>query len=133
MDMRIPGGIRGFTLLEVLAAFLIVSMSLGIILRIQAQGFAATMLGGGYARAVVLAESMLARSGVESALQNGASSGETPDGYRWSVTVADFQVEDAGTPGSPLPLKEVTVEVTWGDPVKGRSVHLRTLKPVQES
>ncbi len=62
---------HGFSLLEVLVAFAILSLSLGVLLAIFGKGMDLVGTSDKYTRAVLLAESTLASVGVEKTLQEG--------------------------------------------------------------
>ncbi len=122
----------GFTLLEVVVAFVVLSLALTTIFQIFSAGLARAGELDGYTRALAVAESKLASTGVESPLQEGESSGETPDrAFRWRVSVLrDPETEPAAqTRSIPLSLYRVEVRVGWraGDG-REREVRLSTLQ-----
>lgn len=87
---------RGFTLLEIIVAFTILSVALvGLI-----QAFGAGLRGLGAAQAsaaaVMLARSKLDEVGLTIPLEDGESNGETEDGYRWRVSIAPVEDPDLG-------------------------------------
>ncbi len=118
----------GFSLLEVLVAFAILTLCLGVLLRIFGGGDRLSGLLDEHARAVVLAESLLADAGVETPLQPGAFSGNLGQGFSWIMRVTPFT-----PPGEPLPeqpFKSYWVELTvaWGDGGQPHSFTLGTLR-----
>ncbi len=123
---------RGFSLLEVLVAFVILSLVLGVLMRIFSGALGNIGAAEQYSRAVAIAESKLAAVGVEAPLEEGESAGDAGGGYAWQATVQRF---DAGI--SPVDntvqgvgLYRVEVVVNWGDdattPRRLRLVTLRT-------
>lgn len=124
---------RGFTLLEVLVAFSITALALGVMYRIYAKGTTSAILGKEYAEAVNIAESKLAAAGVEESLDNGVSSGTENNKYEWQISVDDYEYNDDGDNGfeQPLQLKEIELLVSWDSLGKHRSINLHTLRPVQ--
>ena len=121
----------GFTLLEVLVAFSITAMALGVVFQIFGKGSTALVLGDEYAEAVAIAESRLAEwsVGPEGQVARSGSDGR----YGWQVDVSDYG--DAGAAGAktPLELKQLAVEVRWESRGQTRVVKLQTLKPVVSS
>lgn len=122
---------KGFSLLEVLVAFAILALALGILLRIFSGGVNTAVVADGYTTAIQIAESLLARTGVETPLQIGKSSGVEDNTYFWQVTVSPFYVSDIpqDSIGSDIGLMQVEVSVSWQEgQAEPRSVELTTLK-----
>jgi general secretion pathway protein I len=121
---------RGFSLLEILIAFSILALSLGILLKIFSGGVNTAGVAEEYNAAVQIAESLMAQTGVESPLQQGESSGRVNDKYYWRVLVVPFQfaAEDLDVTAIAAVLFKVKVTVNWGDNADGRQVELTTLK-----
>lgn len=78
----------GFSLLEVLVAFVILSLSLGVIMRLFSTSLRNIATTERSTHAVAVAESALAALGVETPLTEGESSGEDGQGYRWRAQVS---------------------------------------------
>ncbi len=121
---------RGFTLLEVLVAFAVLAVALGVAFEIFATGLRGARSADALTRAVLIAESRLARIGVETELTPGESEGETDDGTRWRIEIHDQPAEDGDeervvTPSLPV-LLDIIVTVSWGDAAGRQSFVLRT-------
>ena len=129
---HIARGHRGFTLLEVLVAFSITALALGVMYRIYANGTTAAILGKEYAAAVGIAESKLADAGVDESLDNDYSSGTENNKYRWQMTIREYQAPDAQDSGfqPPLRMKEIDLVVSWNSLGKQRTISLHTMRPV---
>ena len=118
---------RGFTLLEVLIAFVILAVSLSVILQVFSSGMRGARLAGAYTTATLLAKSVLAETGIETPLEEGEVGGEFDNGFRWRRIVTLY--EDEAMPealGLPVAAYRVTVEVSWDE--GGRSVSLETIR-----
>jgi general secretion pathway protein I len=130
---------KGFSLLEVLVAFVILALAMGVLMQIFSGGLQNATRAGEYQQAALLAKSKLASIGIETPLDEGDSNGEFDDKYRWHVGMHRYQEnpatsdQQAGLPASPLPAKllEVEVQVLWGDSGQPRSLALKTLRLVQ--
>jgi general secretion pathway protein I len=86
---------RGFTLLEVLVAFAILGISLGVLLQTFATGLRNTALAEEYTLATLHAESVLAAIGIEEPLQEGSLQGEIDDKFSWRASVSVYQEEES--------------------------------------
>lgn len=122
---------RGFSLLEVLVAFIVLAMTLGVLMRIFSGGLGNIGVATHYSRAVAIAESKLASIGVEAPLAEGENGGETEQGYSWRTSVRRF--EESVQPTEPAALLadlyEVEVTVSWdGTSAKPRSLRFITLR-----
>jgi general secretion pathway protein I len=127
---------KGFSLLEILVAFSILAIALGVLMQIFASAARNADLAREQARATTLAQSLLASASVEAVLVAGETSGSTPDMFRWQVEVAPFDTADGPTDNvpaampSPLDLWRVTARVAWdgAGSIPERSVTLATLR-----
>jgi general secretion pathway protein I len=123
----------GFSLLEILIAFSILALSLGILLKIFSAGVNTAGVAEEYTAAVQIAESLMAGTGVESPLQPSEDSGLENDKYHWQVSVSPFQfaADNLDITAIPAVLFKIKVTVNWGDDIggtDGRQVELITLK-----
>ena len=127
---------RGFSLLEILIAFSILALSLGILLKIFAAGVNTAVVAENYTAAVQIAESLMAKTGVETPLQAGQATGLENDQYYWRVEVSPFTFnpEHVDTSTLTTALFKVKVTVNWGDGnAGGRQVELITLKLINKT
>ena len=108
---------RGFTLVEVVVAFLLLSMVLATAFELFTAGMRRAIDLEERSQALAIAQSRLAGVGMEVPLKEGSSSGQSDDGkYRWTLTIARSQ-EGAGDPNQPLQtaygLYRIEVVVAW--------------------
>ncbi len=121
---------QGFSLLEILVAFTIMAISLGIVLKIFSSGVNTAVISEDYTIATQIAESLMAKTGVEEPLISGETSGTEDDKYQWKVKVeqANDFVEQSN-----IELMDVQVQVQWGNEQgNGRMIELNTIKARQK-
>ncbi|MEC4748781.1 prepilin-type N-terminal cleavage/methylation domain-containing protein [Methylomicrobium sp. Wu6] len=108
---------RGFSLLEILVAFSIMAIALGMLLSIFSSGLRNASVSEDYTTAVQIAEALMSGVGVETPLQQGQASGVKSEKYRWELTVSPFDLttETIDTQNIPAQLFMVTVIVGWGE------------------
>jgi general secretion pathway protein I len=124
-----PSCCRGLSLLEVLVAFSILALTLGVLLRIFGSGLRGAALAGAYSQAVLQAETLLSRSGIEASLEVGEQQGTLGNRYQWRRIIRPYRlpVTEEETELSLIPY-EVIVEVLWQEAGKWRSVTLTSLR-----
>ncbi|RAR52949.1 UNVERIFIED_CONTAM: general secretion pathway protein I [Acidovorax defluvii] len=116
---------QGFTLLELLVAFAIMALSLGMLYRASGSGARSVVDIEHYQRAVILGESLLAlRDAVPE--QGWNQTGESA-GYNWRISSAPYATAITG-PNVP-PLHEISIVITWADADRQRQFTLNTLRP----
>ena len=126
IEARPPGGARsrGFSLLEVLVAFAILALSLGVLMQIFSATTRNVGVGADYTRALVLAESLLATAGETAPLAEPLREGRTR-GLRWRLASTPLG-EPAGA--SEVVPYRVSVTVRWRSAARDRSLTLDTLR-----
>jgi len=124
---------RGFSLLEMLVALVILSLSLGSLYQSATAAIRNVSVADQYTRATMLAESMLA-SASDLSSEKASVSG-TFDIYRWEMTA--WPAENPLAPGNEAPvrgapLQYVRVTVSWPGGQSDRKVALLTVVPVRQ-
>jgi len=122
---------RGFTLLEVLIAFTIAALALGLLFRAASGGLLSVETAGKYEEAVSRARSHKAAVGGDTALAPVDSTGDDGGGYRWHLLItseARGQTASNGPVAGPPPpvLYAVVVSISWRDAGKDRDFVLRS-------
>lgn len=127
---------RGFSLLEVLAAFVVLALVGTALFRIFSGALGNASLSDEYSRATLYAESRLASPGVETPLREGVQQGTSDDGkYAWTARIAPYRPPgstpelDAAVDLMPVRLWRIAVTVSWpGAGGNDRSVALATAR-----
>jgi len=136
--------VRGFSLIEVMLAFVLMAVSLGILIAILGGGLAQVRTSGDATEASLLAESLLAEQGVLSAIEPGTQQGEFSRGrYRWTLEITEVPdpapaalevtgaepVEAVGRvqPNAPV-LYQLQLDVGWGEGDYARQLRFTSLR-----
>jgi general secretion pathway protein I len=124
-----PGRNReaGFTLLEILVAFIIAAIALAVLFGGAMEGLRASRTAVGYEEAVARARSHLAAARVTPL--PGDTSGDDGSGYRWRLLVRAVdsfrQPQSPQTPPPPgVTLYAITVWISWRESGRTREVRL---------
>ena len=129
-------GAGGFTLLEVLLAFVVFALSLAIVLEILSGSMRNTVRARENTEAALVAQAIMDQVGLGIPLEAGVRmEGEQGD-YRWEVDVYSF----AGLPENPRSLElrdltgvellEVECRISWGEPPRDRTSRFSTVRAV---
>ncbi len=125
-----PSQLKGFSLLEILIAFTIFSISITLLLNIFSSGLNKIIVSDEYQQAVLIAESKLALTGMEIELEPGTKQGSIDDKYYWHIQINEFETKELpiGTnPGNMIPY-QVNVTVSWSAGQTNRVFELSSIK-----
>ncbi len=120
---------RGMTLIEVLVAFVVLSLTMAVIMQIFSGGMRNAALAESYSRAVFVAQSKLAAAGIEHPLAAGYDGGQAGTDLRWELMVTPVE-DDGATDRQLLPVRlfQVRSRVIWGEDGRERRVELISLR-----
>jgi general secretion pathway protein I len=121
----------GFTLIELVAAFVVFALGFGVLLQILGGALHTTAQSAEYTRAALWAQTLLDTQGIGQPLQEGSSSGRFDDHYSWELNVQKYDpppvttttaptltTSNAGglitSPVTPLDLFRMELVVSWG-------------------
>jgi general secretion pathway protein I len=129
-------GSGGFSLLEVLVAFVILALVGTILFQLFGGALNNAAAADDYSRAVLLAESRLTAAAVEAPLRESNDQGVSEDGkYAWTTTIQPYVAPDATADQqrlgdtSPVRLWRIATTVSWpGTLGSVRSVALATVR-----
>lgn len=127
--MTVRRRIGGFTLVEILVAFVLLTMLLGGFLNVYSSGLNSVRSSEAQAAAVQVAEARMTTIGVEIPLAEGVETGLSDDGYRWTTEISPFEPEGEEASAGLAALR-VRVKVAWQEEDRERSVVLETLRLV---
>jgi general secretion pathway protein I len=132
-------GGRGFTLLEVLLAFVVFAVSFAMVLQILSGSMRSTVRAREYTEAALLAQSIMDMVGMEVPLEPVNLAGEEPGDYRWSLVIVDY--EPGTVDDRTLEVAEVMgtrvywvgLDIEWGEGRLQRNVRFSSIRSVLES
>lgn len=123
---------RGFSLLEVLVAFSVLALSLGVLMRIHSAALGNVGVSREQTEALVLAQSLIADATGAPALEPRSAEGGQGDRLAWRITVDSYSGEqDTAAAGYlPVALWEISARVAWRDgrDKRERSITLKTIR-----
>lgn len=126
---------RAFTLIEILAAFVVFALAFGAVMQALSGSIQNTVQSRGYTQAALMARSKMDALGVTEPIQLGGDSGELADGYRYELEIQEWEPpEEAAPDGSLQPamaLYRVHMKVQWGEPPRVRQAEFTTLRAVR--
>ena len=127
---------RGFTLLELLLAFVVFALSFATALEILSGSMRNTVKAREFTEAALTAQSVMDQVGLEIPLQSGFTAADESGDYRWEIQLFDYvdtgenpySVELAELTG--IELLQVELLVSWGEPPREQSSRFSTVKAV---
>jgi general secretion pathway protein I len=135
---------RGFSLLEVMLAFALLAVGLGILIAILGGGLTQVRDAGDASEATLHAQSVLGEIGVLEPIEPGRQEGQSEDGrYRWVLEIRETEdptpvdpvdpgtaaVETVGLQMASAPvLYRVQLDIAWGEGAYARSLRFATLR-----
>lgn len=128
---------RGFTLIEVVVAFVLLGLVLSTGFEIFSDGMSRASLLEERSRALEVARTQLSDAGLEEPLKEGMAQGDAADArFHWTTTVVPYVAPDAqpngqmqAQPQAAYELYHVEVKVDWrGADGKDHALALSTLR-----
>ena len=122
----------GFSLIEIMIAFVIMSIALTMVIRVFATGQRIVAESENYTIAVQIAESLMARVGEDISLEQTQLEGEVENKYYWQVNIERLFIDDKSRidnqSEASLQLKKINVQVGWEDENNSARVELNAIK-----
>jgi len=119
----------GFTLIEVLVAFAILSLTVVVAMQGFAGGLRLLKLSGDHQRAILIADQKAREVVVP---KEGREEG-TEGGFAWERVIKPVPAPELDVPGRPAKwhMYEISVQVAWGE--QRRAVGVTTLRTVSDA
>ncbi len=116
----------GFSLLEVIAAIMLLAIAFTALMKVAGASIHLTQNASNHSEAAMWARSRMDSAFVGEPIEPGTSSGQFNQKFRWQLRVTPW---NRNTPANaPLHLYQLDLDVMWGPPAHPRSAHFRTLR-----
>jgi len=124
----------GFTLLELLLAFVVFALSFATVLEILSGSMRNTVRARHYSEAALTAQSLMDQVGLEIPLESGFAANGESGAYEWEMAIFEYSstgenprsVELAELTG--IVLLQVDLAVSWGEPPRQQERYFSTIK-----
>ena len=134
--MPARGRTGGFTLLELLLAFVVFALSFTTVLEILSGSMRNTVRARHNSEAALTAQSLMDQVGLEIPLENGYSANGESGEYAWELEIFDYantgenihSVELAGL--TQIDLLQVDLVISWGEPPRDQTRRFSTIRAV---
>lgn len=133
-------GSRGFTLLEVMLAFVIFALSFATVLEVMAGSMRSVRRASDDTEVALLAQSLMDLVGTEIPIEEGGYSGTGMDRYDWNMDITLYdsggETEDGGMSAqeladlSGIELYRVDLYVDWSTGRRQRELHFSTIRSI---
>ncbi len=122
---------RGFTLIEVVIAFTILTLSLAALYSAFETSLSRTRRDSRFSEGTMIAQSLLARAGSELSASHGSYEGEL-NGFGYQLT-QQMSGEPRGQPRATVSTLRVTARVWWTGSTGHHDIEISTLKLVSKA
>jgi general secretion pathway protein I len=135
---------RGFTLIELIAAFVIFALGFGVLLQILGGSLHTTTQSVDESKAAMWAQTVLDTQGIGEPLEEGTSRGRFDDQYSWELRVQKYDPPPAQTTVAPigsasanglitqvtpnLDMFQLELVVSWGNQFLMHRAHFATVR-----
>jgi general secretion pathway protein I len=130
----------GFTLLEVMLAFVVFALSFATVLEIMAASMRSVSRASDDTEVALLAQTLMDQVGIEIPVEEGAYSGTSMDRYNWNMGISLYDASDEPEKVgmstaelaelSGIELYRVDLDVDWESGQRERTLHFSTIQSV---
>ena len=118
---------RGFSLLEVVAATLLLAIAFTALLKVAGGSIQLTRNADDHSQAAMWARTLLDTVDITTPLPPGQTEGRFDENYRWRLAVTPWSPSPSGQ-NVPVRVMKLDLDVIWGPSVHPRSAHFSTLR-----
>jgi general secretion pathway protein I len=122
--------VRGFSLLEVIAAIALLAICFGALMRVASASLNLASRASGYTRSAMWANSLLDRVFVVDFPSEGVSHGDFDADYSWTMRVSSPEDASAQPTSVPIHLYRIDLDIAWREGGRELGSHYTTLRTV---
>jgi general secretion pathway protein I len=129
-----PRRARGFTLIELVTAFVVFALAFGVLMEIATSSMRAARRSAAYTQAALLAQSQLDAVGIGEPLRDGRDNGRYNADYDWELDIRKTEpppAADGTLETGIVDLYRVELVVRWRDGPREQSASFTTLRAQQ--
>ena len=140
LKLRSPGrgrhASRGYTLLEVMLAFVVFALSFATVLEIMAGSMRSVRRASDDTQVALLAQSIIDLVGTEIPLEEGEFSGTGLDRYEWQLGIYLYAASDGDmltqelAEMSGIELYKIDLDIDWATGRRQRDLHFSTMRSI---
>jgi general secretion pathway protein I len=124
---------KGFTLIEILVAMSVLSISLVVVFQVFSGGLKSSKLSERYTRAIFYAREKMEEILLSDELTEAVTEGEFEDSFKWKAEVALVEPIEEDEPKLPFDIFNIKVDVWWEDMDRGKHFEISTTKIAEKS
>ena len=127
---------RGFTLLEVMLAFVVFALSFATVLEIMAGSMRSVRRASDDTQVALFAQSIIDLVGTEIPIEEGQFSGTGMDRYQWNLDIYLYEASDEDmrtqelAEMSGIELYRVDLDIDWETGRRQRDLHFSTIRSI---
>jgi general secretion pathway protein I len=127
---RSPRHARGFSLLEVIAAIMLLAIAFGALMEVAGGSIRLTQKSSDYTQAALWARSALDTRFVLEPLQPGVTQGKFDNRFRWRLQVSPWAVPNSAPASTPYAFQmyKLDLDVMWGSAPFEHTARFSTLR-----
>lgn len=127
-----PVSNKGFTLIEILVAISILSISLVVIFQLFSGGLKSSRLSDQYTRGIFHAKEKMEEILLSTEFSEEEVEGEFGDSYRWRSEIVPLEQSEEEASKLPFNTYNIKVEIFWDEGSKEKNFAISTMKVVEK-
>jgi general secretion pathway protein I len=131
-SFHFPLSNRGFTLIEILVAISVLSISMVVIMQLFSGGLISSRLSDAYTRGIFHAREKMEEILLGTEFAEQVSDGEFDDAYRWRSEIVRQEQSEEEASKLPFEAYHIRVDIFWDEGNREKNFGISTMKLVQK-